>query len=61
MQLKLLESNLEIIRERIPAVAGMSVPSIQYEPSCGCFQAEATLNDDLMKRPLEQSRLTLML
>jgi hypothetical protein len=63
MQLKLMQANLNVIRASVPvSESGMDVPRVDYEPSCRCFEAQATLvRDDLMKRPLDGVRLALML
>jgi hypothetical protein len=59
MQLALLETNMAIISDRVPQ-EDIAVPKIHYAPSCNCFYASVWVSSELMKRPLNEVRQTLM-
>jgi hypothetical protein len=64
MQLGVLEVNLELIRDSVPStsMSGIGIPTMDYEPSCRCFVATATVFDaDLMKKPFSEMHNTLMM
>jgi len=63
MQLGVLEENLELIRDSVPStsIPGVGIPTMEYEPSCRCFVATATVFDeDLMKKPFSEMHALLM-
>ena len=59
MQLAMLQANMDIIRDRVPA-EDIAVPTIYYEPLCRCFSGTAWISGDLLKRPLDEVRQKLM-
>jgi hypothetical protein len=56
MRLRLLEAKLDLTGFSTPGLWG---PSVDYDPSCGCFNAAETVDDDLMKNAISDVRRTL--
>jgi hypothetical protein len=57
MEIGVLRANIEAISGRME----FGVPTIYYDPSCACFTASAVITSDLMKKPLNEVRGTLLI